>query len=70
MWAVLSYGIADAQGVSHSFRFICSLMMSSATSQLRLDFHYIKVNFKKSEVIQLVNSFFLYLSFNSTIFLI
>ncbi len=41
-----------AQGVCHSSRLIYSLMTSSATSGLRLDFHDIKVDFKKSEVIQ------------------
>ncbi len=33
-------------------RLICSLMTSSATSRRRLDFHHIKVDFKKSEVVQ------------------
>ncbi len=41
-----------AQGICHSSRFICSVMTSSATSRLRLDFHHIKVNFKKSEIVQ------------------
>ncbi len=40
-----------AQGVCHSSRLICSLMTSSATSRLRLNFHHIKVDFKKSEVV-------------------
>ncbi len=34
------------QGVCHSSRLNCSLMTSSATSRLRLDFHHIKFYFK------------------------
>ncbi len=49
MWAAL-YHIS--QGVCHSSRLICSSMTSSATSRLRLDFHQIKFDFKKSEVVQ------------------
>ncbi len=42
-----------AQGVCHSSRLICSLMSSSSvTSRLQLDFHHIKIDFKKSEVVQ------------------
>ncbi len=48
MWAVLCHSCA--QGVCHSSRLICSLMTSSVTS--RLDFHHIKVDFNKSEVVQ------------------
>ncbi len=40
------------QCLSHSSRLICLLMTSSATSRLRLDFHHIKVDLKKTEVIQ------------------
>ncbi len=53
MGSPVSFFIAGvSQGVCHSSRLICSLMTLSATSQLRLDFHHIKVDFKKSEVIQ------------------
>ncbi len=45
-----------AQGVRHSSRLICSLMTSLATSRLRLDFHHIKVDLKKSEVVQPLTS--------------
>ncbi len=49
--SAVSYFIA-VHKVFVSSRLICSLMTSSATGRLRLDFHHIKVDFKKSEVVQ------------------
>ncbi len=53
MGSTVSYAIAVHKvysSLSSRFRLICSLMSSLATSQL--DFHHIKVNFIKSEVVQ------------------
>ncbi len=47
MGSAVSYFIA----VHKAFvsRLICSLMKSSATSRIRLDFHHIKVDFKNQK---------------------
>ncbi len=58
MWAALCHisKLYTRLQLCHSSRLVCSLMTSSATSRLRLDFHYIKVDFKKSEVVQLLST--------------